>query len=225
MKDPVIIEDNGKVCLSTKTRWNLVYDKSFWASVVPEKFPVMLERTRFANNWINVWEIPAQEQPVKINDFWFVRRMDDEYFSGVIQYVSFMYKDAQYALEWPFYYRGSDDRLVKVTSRSPFYDDTWPYYDNGMLFSLGDVIESWYDMYRKFASDKVMDTLDMMSARLDWQGQIARLIARLVREYKYLDAAEVACCAETRSNDHREHEDAKTFEEVAVYLFALDKLE
>ena len=38
MREPVVISDKGKVALSTRSRWHLVYDVLLWNSFTPDKF-------------------------------------------------------------------------------------------------------------------------------------------------------------------------------------------
>ena len=224
MRDPVVISDGGKVALSTRTRWNIVYDPAIWSHFSPAKFGETMSRLREEHDWIDVWSLSAQSDPIKINDMWIIRRFDEETATGTLQYVSFIYDCDDYVLEWPYYYRGPHDELVKVTPNMPFYDEEWSYCDTGMMFSVNEVKEIWHHMYRKFTSEQVMGVLSSMAMRFDWQGQIARLLQRLIKDDKLLDAAQVAYCASKRADDVYEAEDMLLFGEVAARLFTLDKL-
>jgi len=220
-KDPVVISNGGKVALSTRTRWNLVYDEAIWNYLVPSIFDKTLTEIINRHTWINVWDISSQD----VGNGWHVIRFDENHFTGLIQCVSFEYNDGECEFAWPFYYRGSNDELVKIVPDSFSYDGFRGYYDNGMLFTVEEVRKLWSDMYRRFASEKVKKLLAPVLAGVDWKGQIARLIDFLMLAGRYSDAAEVAYCASFRARRHeQDSKEEVLFNDVADRLFALDKL-
>ena len=166
MRDPVVISDGDKVALSTCLQWNLVYDEAIWSCLAPNTLPKMLGEMINRHTWINVWNI--SKQSLEVGNGWCIIRFDEDHASGLVQYVSFEYNDGEREFAWPFYYRGSNNELVKVVPDSPFYDRFRGYYDNGMFFTLEEVRKSWGDIYRHFASGKVKRLLAPMIVRMDW---------------------------------------------------------